>query len=86
MGLKVQNNTTTRFNDDIQKYFNIDIEDSIKKNDYEILKKDIYNLDIDYEEKSNIINMINKISVTKSLKEKNTLIKKIEDFKKTHNL
>lgn len=86
MGLKVDNPTTYRFNEDVASYFDIEIGEPIRDNDYELLKKKIYKLDIDSEEKANIINRINKLSITNSLKEKKELIKQIEDFKKLHNL
>lgn len=86
MGLKVDNPTTYRFNEDVASYFDIEIGEPVRDNDYELLKKKIYKLDIDSEEKANIINRINKLSITNSLKEKKELIKQIEDFKKLHNL
>lgn len=86
MGLKVDNPTTYRFNEDVASYFDIEIDDPIRDNDYEILKKEIYTLDIDSEEKANIINSINKLSVTKSAQEKRELTKIIEDFKKTYKI
>lgn len=86
MGLKIDNPTTYRFNDDVASYFDIEIGEPIRENDYEILKKEIYKLDIDSEEKANIINTINKLSITKSSKEKKDLIKQIEDFKKAYKL
>ena len=86
MGLKVDNPTTYRFNDDVANYFDIEIGEPIRDNDYELLKKEIYKLDIDSEEKANIINTINKLSITKSSKEKKDLIIQIEEFKKVHNL
>ena len=86
MGLKVDNPTTYRFNEDVASYFDIEIGEPIRDNDYELLKKKIYKLDIDSEEKANIINRINRLSITNSLKEKKELIKQIEDFKKLHNL
>ena len=50
------------------------------------LKNNIYSLDIDYEEKANIINAISKLNISKSSKEKRELKSKIEEFKKLHNL
>ena len=86
MGLKIDNQTTYRFNDDVASYFDIEIGEPIRDNDYEILKNEIYKLDIDSEEKANIINSINKLAITNSPKEKKELTKQIEDFKKLHNL
>ena len=86
MGLKVDNPTTYRFNDDVASYFDIEIGEPIRDNDYELLKKEIYKLDIDAEEKANIINNINKLNTSISKKEKRNLIKQIEEFKKNYNL
>ena len=86
MGIKVQNNTTYKFDNEVASYFDIEISELIRDNDYEILKKEIYKLDIDSEEKANIINSINKLAITNSPKEKKELTKQIEDFKKLHNL
>lgn len=86
MGLKVDNPTTYRFNDDVASYFDIEIGEPIRDNDYELLKKDIYKLDIDAEEKANIINNINKLNTSISKKEQRDLIKQIEEFKRTYNL
>lgn len=86
MGQKIDNQTTYRFNEEVASYFDVEIDEPIRDNDYELLKKEIYKLDIDSEEKANIINNINKLSVTKEAKEKRELIKVIEDFKNTYNL
>ena len=86
MGLKVDNPTTYRLNDDIASYFDVEIDDPIRENDYELLKKEIYKLDIDSEEKANIINNINRLSVSNSPKEKRELTKQIEEFKNTYKL
>lgn len=86
MGLKVDNPTTYRFNDDVASYFDIEIGEPIRDNDYELLKKEIYKLDIDAEEKANIINNINKLNTSISKKEQRALIKQIEEFKRTYNL
>ena len=86
MGLKIDNQTTYRFNDDVANYFDIEIGEPIRDNDYELLKKEIYRLDIDSEEKANIINSINKLSITKSAKEKREITKQIEEFKETYKI
>lgn len=86
MGLKIDNPTTYRLNDDVASYFDIEIGEPIRDNDYELLKKEIYKLDIDSEEKANIINSINKLSITKSKKERNDLTKEIEKFKETYKI
>lgn len=86
MGLKIDNPTTYRLNDDVASYFDIEIGEPIRDNDYELLKKEIYKLDIDSEEKANIINSINKLSITKSKKERNDLTKEIKKFKETYKI
>lgn len=86
MGLKVDNPTTYRFNDDVATFFDVEIGEPIRDNDYEVLKNEIYKLDIDSEEKANIINNINKLSTSISKKEQREITKQIEEFKKVHNL
>jgi hypothetical protein len=86
MGLKIDNQTTYNFNDDIANYFNLEVSEPIRNNDYEILKKEIYKLDIDSEEKANIINTINKLHIVKSTKDRKDLIKEIDNFKRTYKL
>lgn len=86
MGIKVNKPTSFKLGDDVANYFDIEISDPIRGNDYDLLKKEIYKLDIDYEEKANIINSISKLSTSISNKEKKELIKQIEDFKKLYNL
>lgn len=86
MGLKIDNQTTYNFNDDIANYFNLEVSEPIRNNDYEILKKEIYKLDIDSEKKANIINTINKLNIVKSTKDRKDLIKEIDNFKRTYKL
>lgn len=86
MGIKVKNPITYKLGDDIESYFDVEINAPIRDNDYELLKKEKYKLDIDYEEKANIINSISKLSTSISNKEKTELIKQIENFKKLYNL
>ena len=86
MALRVDNPTNYRFNDNITTFFDLEIDEPIRDNDYELLKKEIYKLDIDSEEKANIINSINKLNINISKKEKREIIKQIEEFKKTYHL
>lgn len=86
MALKVDNPTTYRFNDDVATFFDVEIGEPIRDNDYELLKKEIYEMDIDSEEKANIINSINKLNTSISKKEQREITKQIEEFKKVHNL
>lgn len=86
MGLKIDNPTTYRFNEDVTTFFDVETGEPIRDNDYELLKTEIYKLDIDSEEKANIINSINKLSTSISKKEQREITKQIEEFKKAHNL
>lgn len=86
MGLKEDNQTTYKLNEEVASYFTIVMENTIKNNNYENLKNNIFQLDIDSEEKAQIINAINKLNKTKSLKEQKELTKKIENFKKKYKL
>lgn len=36
MGIKVDNSTTYRFSDDVASYFDVEINESIRTNDYEV--------------------------------------------------
>ena len=47
MALRVDNPTNYRFNDNITTFFDLEIDEPIRDNDYELLKKEIYKLDID---------------------------------------
>ena len=70
--------------------FDIDQSDSIyvelpeDNDDYSKLKNKIYKLNIDKEEKANIINKINQLKTNISNKEKKQIIKEIEEFKKSY--
>jgi hypothetical protein len=85
MGLKIQNYNTYKLSDDVSNFFSVDIDEE-KQESYEDLKMDIYTLDIDSEEKANILNKINSIPFTKSAKEKQKIIKEIEVFKEKYKL
>ena len=85
MGLKIQNYNTYKLSDDVSNFFSVDIDEE-KQESYEDLKMDIYTLDIDSEEKANILNRINSIPFTKSAKEKQKIIKEIEAFKEEYKL
>lgn len=85
MGLTVKNKNSFAISEDISNFFAIPIEEQ-KENNYEQLKKDIYELQIDNEEKASIINKINLLSTNISLKEKNNIIKEIDFFISKYNL
>lgn len=87
MGLKVQNKTNYDLSNNVANFFSIDIDiEEEKQESYEDLKMTIYTLDIDSEEKANILNRINSIPFTKSAKEKKQIVKEIEAFKEKYNL
>ena len=57
-----------------------------EESSYSRLKDDIFKLDIDNEEKANIINKINSLSTIKNNSEKKKIITEIENFKKEYDL
>lgn len=86
MGLTVKNKTVFELTDDVSNFFDLPIEEQKIKNAYDELKKDIYSLDIDNEEKANILNKISLFNSTKSEKEKNKVKQEIEKFKMDYDL
>ena len=86
MGLTVKNKTVFELTDDVSNFFDLPIEEQKIKNAYVELKKDIYSLDIDNEEKANILNKISLFNSTKSEKEKNKVKQEIEKFKMDYDL
>lgn len=89
MGLTVKNKNSFEISDEIANFFSISLEDNNEKkndNEFEDLKNDIYNLDIDNEEKAYIINRINLLSTNILTSEKNSIKKQIADFKKKYNI
>jgi len=70
--------------------FDIDNSDSLTielpqpDNDYSELKEQIYKLDIDKEEKANILNKISLLNQNISLKEKKSIKQEIDKFKKKY--
>lgn len=86
MGLTVKNKTVFELTDDVSNFFDLPIEEKKIKNAYDELKKDIYSLDIDNEEKANILNKISLFNSTKSEKEKNKVKQEIEKFKMDYDL
>lgn len=88
MGLTVKNNNNYDLSENLANFFSLPIEDDLnsqKKDDYQVLKNKIYKLNIDKEEKANIINKINSLD-NSSTKEKKTLLNEIEKFQKKYNL
>lgn len=85
MGLKINNQNNYDLNNDISNFFNLPIEET-KKDKYSNLKENIYSLDIDVEEKADIINKINSLSFHLSSKEREQIEKEIKSFKQKYNI
>lgn len=88
MGLTVKNNNNYDLSENLANFFSLPIEDDLnrqKKDDYQVLKNKIYKLNIDKEEKANIINKINSLD-NSSTKEKKTILSEIAKFQKKYNL
>ncbi len=85
MGLTVKNKNNFELSEDISSFFSLPINEPIV-DDYETLKKQIYALKIDSEEKANIINKINSLNQLKTMKETTKIKKDIESFKEKYNL
>ena len=87
MAIKVKREDNLTFSTAVDTFFKFPGEEDILNpiDDYEELKKQIYSLDIDYEEKANMINIIGSLK-SKSDFERSKLIKEIEAFKKKYNL
>ncbi len=88
MGLTIKNNNNYDLSENLANFFSLPIEDDLnrqKKDDYQVLKNKIYKLNIDKEEKANIINKINSLD-NSSTKEKKTILNEIAKFQKKYNL
>lgn len=85
MGLTVKNKNNFELREDISSFFSLP-DDEEKKDNYDELKEEIYDLDIDVEKKAYIINRINSLSTNISVREKNNIKKEIDNFKKEYNL
>lgn len=85
MGLTLKNQNNYELDNDISAYFSISSEPP-KDDDYSELKKDIYELDVDIEEKANILNKINSLNNLSAGKAKNKIISEVNDFKNKYNL
>ena len=63
MGLTIKNKTSYELGNNLTEFFSIPVEiDDQEESAYSRLKDDIFKLDIDNEEKANIINKINSLS------------------------
>lgn len=86
MGLTVKNKTSYALGDNLTEFFSLPIEEEQPTDEYSRLKEDIYSLDIDNEEKANILNCISILNASKSNKEKNKLKKEIAAFKEKYKI
>lgn len=87
MGLTIKNKTSYELGNNLTEFFSLPVEiDNQEESSYSRLKDDIFKLDIDNEEKANIINKINSLSTTKNNSEKKKIITEIENFKKEYDL
>jgi predicted ribosome quality control (RQC) complex YloA/Tae2 family protein len=87
MGLTIKNKTSYELGNNLTEFFSLPVEiDNQEESSYSRLKDDIFKLDIDNEEKANIINKINSLSTIKNNSEKKKIITEIENFKKEYDL
>lgn len=87
MGETLKNKITYELNDDIANFFTLPIEETEPKVDYKVLKAQIYQMkNIDKEEKANIINKINSLTINKPDSKQEVIIKEIEEFKNKYGL
>lgn len=80
MGLTIKNKNSFELSEDLSSIFSLPKEEQDIK-DYEKLKEKIYKLNIDNEEKANILNKINLLSTKKTKAIQNKLIKEIDEFR-----
>lgn len=86
MSLTIKNKNSYELGNNLTEYFKIPIEEAKSPDEYSRLKDDIYSLDIDNEEKANILNKINSLNTTISIYQKKKIIKEIEEFKNDNNI
>lgn len=86
MGLTVKNKENYELGNNLTEFFSVPIEVPTTQDEYSRLKDDIYSLDIDNEDKANMINKINSLSTNISLSKKKQILKDIEDFKDEYNI
>lgn len=80
MGLTIKNKTSYQLGNNLTEFFSIPLEEPIQNDEYRRLKDDIYKLDIDIEEKADIINKINSLNQEQNAVKKKKLLKEIETF------
>lgn len=86
MSLTIKNKNSYELGNNLTEYFKISLEESKSPDEYSRLKDDIYALDIDNEDKVNILNKINSLNTTISSSQKKKIIKEIEKFKNDNNI
>lgn len=87
MGLTIKNQNNFELGDNLTEFFSVHIDTAeISIDAYRRLKDEIFKLDIDLEEKANIINKINSLSTTINEVEKKKIIAEIESFKEEYDL
>lgn len=83
----MKNQTNYELGNNLTEFINVEITSSeVIKDGYNRLKDEIFKLDLDVEEKANIINKINSLNTMKTEKEKKKIIKEIEEFKKEYDI
>jgi len=85
MGLTVKNKNRYELSSNVADFFSLPLDDEPKE-DYENLKKSILSLDIDYEDKANMINKINTLLSSKKETEKSKIKKELTKFKEKYNI
>lgn len=87
MGLTVKNQTNYELGDNLTEFFSVNIETAeVAIDAYRRLKDEIFKLDIDVEEKANIINKINSLSTITKESTRKKVIVEIESFKEEYDL
>lgn len=86
MGLTVKNKTSYELGENLTEFFSLPIDEPPKQDEYNKIKDAIYKLDIDNEEKANIINKINSLKQIKTSTEKKKILKEITDFRNEYDI
>ena len=80
MGLKINNENSYALSDDVSGFFTLPSNVALEEENYDTIRNQIYSMDLDVEEKANILNKISTYNTTNSIKEKNKLKKEIDNF------
>jgi hypothetical protein len=86
MGLTIKNKETYELGNNLTEFFSLTIDEQTNQDEYNDLKDKIYSLDIDSEEKANIINKINSLSTMLSSSQRKKLLKEIDDIKNRYSI